>query len=67
MREFLLTNLKKNGQIILIGHHEEYKLLRVDGSLEDLVRLGADEKGQIQYARKGSIEARIQELREKAA
>jgi hypothetical protein len=66
MRRFLLNAVARGTQV-LVGHHEYYGLLRKDGRLEELVRVGADDRGQIQYARKESIEAKIHEAGEKAA
>lgn len=58
MRSFLRKLARKIQ--VLVGHHDSYQLLLPDGRLEDLVRLDTSEQGEIQYARKDELEAKIQ-------
>ena len=62
-QEPMASYLRKlaNRLTILVGHHESYQLLKTDGRLVDMVRIGCDEEGLVQYAIKGSLEAKIAE------
>lgn len=37
---------------VLVGHHESYSLLKADGSLQELVRIGVDPSGEVMYVTK---------------
>ena len=54
LRHYLLKDLT-----VLVGHHESYNLLRIDGTTEELVKVGEDPlTHEVQYARKAELIAK---------
>ena len=56
MRKFLL-GVCRRGTTVLVGHHETYFILNPDGTTEELVKIGTDKSGEVQYVKKRELDA----------